>query len=553
MNTNDKITMRSLTIFLLKDGVDPASAWPRLKYARSVSVTGGGSVIGELYLHDPPGTAPKWTSFFDENRNDFAGLYNMSKGAILLMQRNGKWFALCFGNSGHVVERETRVDDFGFRVTLNCVDQIRSVDTNMFDKLGSQARIQASRLGDLADFGFEPEQDLLRAITGVPRDSALGSTMSGRDSLKVSVKAKPEHLGVLLDRYFQEYKSIAYQQKYPWVDQLREVTSKAKIDELNDEMMARIQRRAFDKLWLAVPEIIDWDHVQGFTYLSDSVDERRPLVPDLHIADYCDRVRGGAATLKLETMKGHRIYRHEGDDSVRAAWSVYGCLYCEQELNKQTYLLTNGKWYCLDTDFVADVNRHVGKLVDPTIVLPSYSHKSEAEYCKDVGARNSARYAHMDRKLILHGGGQSKIEFCDLYTDTRQMIHVKRYGGSSVLSHLFHQGGVSGSLWLGDPDFRKKVNAKLPRGHRLVNSAKRPNPEEYHVVFAVVDDQSEQLDTRLPFFSRLSLRNVAKQLLGAGYRVSLVKIDDVTGTRTSRSGGRRGSGSGSASGVGVVP
>lgn len=540
MTTNIKLNTRALTIFLLKDGTtDPLNMLPRLQRPRAIPITGGGNYVGDLYLYDPPSAEPKWTSFFDENKSDFVGLFNMSKGAVLLMQRSCRWFALCFGNAAHLIERDARVDDFGFRVTLNCVNKIRSIDTSMFNKLGSQARIQGSQLGELGDFGFEPEQDLLRAITGAPNDSSLGSSMSGRDSLKISVKAKLADLGGLLDRYLQEYHSTAYRQKYHWVDHIREETNKAKLDELNEKMMDRIRHRTFDKLWLAVPEIIDWDHVQGFTYLSQLVDEKRPLVSDLHISDYCNRVRGGVASLKLDRLKSHRIFRHEGDDSVRVAWSVYSCLYCEQELNGHTYLLTQGKWYCLDTNFVNEINKYVAGLVDSTILLPKYNNISETEYCEDVGKSNTFRYAHMDGDLISHGGGSSRIEFCDLYTDTRQMIHVKRHGASKVLSHLFHQGGVSSSLWLGDPAFRVKVNAKLPSSHQLANPAKRPNPEDYHIVFAVVDDQNEPIDRRLPFFSRLSLRNVAKQLCGAGYRVSLVRIEDVTGIGASQSSASR--------------
>src|SRR2546425_6910223 len=37
----------------------------------------------------------------------------------------------------------------------------------------------------------------------------------------------------------------------------------------------------------------------------------------------------------------------------------------------------------------------------------------------------------------LFRSGYSRVEFCDLYTDSQDIIHIKRYGGSSVLSHLF--------------------------------------------------------------------------------------------------------------------
>src|SRR5439155_10506573 len=111
----------------------------------------------------------------------------------------------------------------------------------------------------------------------------------------------------------------------------------------------------------------------------------------------------------------------------------------------------------------------------------------------------------MDRENISHGGGYSKIEFCDLFSDKRQIVHVKHYGGSSVLSHLFYQGIVSGELFLADADFRTKVNDKLLKSHKLADPFKQPAAKDYEVVFAIISMSPKKLD--LPFFSKVSLRN----------------------------------------------
>jgi uncharacterized protein (TIGR04141 family) len=131
----------------------------------------------------------------------------------------------------------------------------------------------------------------------------------------------------------------------------------------------------------------------------------------------------------------------------------------------------------------------------------------------------------MDRKLIYHGGGQSKFEFCDLYTSDKDIIHVKRYGASSVLSHLFAQGVNSAELFQTDPEFRQKVNAKLPEEYQIPDPLKRPNYGEYRVVYAIVSDIDGDLN--LPFFSKLSLKNARRRMEGFGYNVALSKIDVV--------------------------
>ena len=72
--------------------------------------------------------------------------------------------------------------------------------------------------------------------------------------------------------------------------------------------------------------------------------------------------------------------------------------------------------------------------------------------------------AVMDRKNIRYGGGASRIEFCDLFINKRTLLHVKRYGGSSAMSHLFSQGVVSATLFLQDRDFRQKVQIEAGDG-----------------------------------------------------------------------------------------
>ena len=129
----------------------------------------------------------------------------------------------------------------------------------------------------------------------------------------------------------------------------------------------------------------------------------------------------------------------------------------------------------------------------------------------------------MDKKNIMYGGGQNRIEFCDLYAQGGDMIHVKRYGGSSVLSHLFAQGTMSGELFRTQSDFRGLVNARLPDSHKIPDHTASPDRDEYRVVFAIVSDQRTG-ELTIPFFSRLNLRSAATRLVAYGYRVAIKKI-----------------------------
>lgn len=129
-----------------------------------------------------------------------------------------------------------------------------------------------------------------------------------------------------------------------------------------------------------------------------------------------------------------------------------------------------------------------------------------------------------DKKKVMHGGGHGQVEICDLFSSKRELIHVKMYGKSSVLSHLFAQGFVSGQLIQIDPKFREKVRAQLAPTHReLLKIEPKPEHESFTIIYAVISDAPGS-DLHLPFFSKVNLVNTRKVLRGFGYRVELLKI-----------------------------
>ena len=127
----------------------------------------------------------------------------------------------------------------------------------------------------------------------------------------------------------------------------------------------------------------------------------------------------------------------------------------------------------------------------------------------------------LDQKLV-QSVGRGRVEVCDLYSRDRQFVHVKRYSGSSVLSHLFSQGVVSAQLFLSDRSFRQELNERLPDALRLANPAAAITPSEFEVAFAIVARPKRDLE--LPFFSKVNLRNAAQLLQQLGYLVTLTSI-----------------------------
>jgi uncharacterized protein (TIGR04141 family) len=160
-----------------------------------------------------------------------------------------------------------------------------------------------------------------------------------------------------------------------------------------------------------------------------------------------------------------------------------------------------------------------------SLQLPEYCGGGEGFYNRSVANDYPDRFALLDDKnKIFHGGGHGQVEVCDLLSIDKQLIHIKIYGKSSVFSHLFSQGFVSGQLLQLDAEFRKKVKDKLNLPFMdLIEVESRPMEKEFTIIFAVISDSKGE-DIYLPFFSRVNLNNITKTLKGFGYGVELLKI-----------------------------
>jgi uncharacterized protein (TIGR04141 family) len=208
------------------------------------------------------------------------------------------------------------------------------------------------------------------------------------------------------------------------------------------------------------------------------------------------------------------------DDKAADEWSAWRCVYAETTRDNRVYVLNDRRWYEVYKTFVEQVISDYVATPDYAGELPEYDHDSEKDY-NEAAAVLLGNSCCMDCQTIQHGGGHSKIEFCDILTADHKLIHVKRNNASAQLSHLFAQGAVSGELFVQDPQFREKLNDKLPANHKLADPAAQPDPKDYEIVFGIVVG-SDELD--IPFFSKVSLRNTKRRLKGYGYTVSKKKI-----------------------------
>jgi uncharacterized protein (TIGR04141 family) len=519
----EDVPLVHLTIFLAKVGRKlPADVIQDHEKLVSFPISDDEGPLGTLFVEARSSKPPRWGSFFVP-QVDLMQLGRVSStAAVFYTTVNGRVFLLTFGQGRHLLQPACYEDQFGLRVTLNSIgeNRFRSIDKHTLDSIGRHTRVQASKEAPPSEFGLDIERDLLHAVTGRPTDVSLGSTLSGLDSLHVLVRATLRSLRSLLARYLHQFGLKAYEKKFPWLNQISEVRDAVLREALDKLMLATIARQSFDKCWLAVPEIIEWDKVAGFRYGKGA---KRAIVHEIDFQSFLADSGKSAGELSVEFLDRHDVTAIDDDGVEKYHWSVYRCIYCEVDKSKETYILSSGRWYRIAEDFVAVVNKFYKRIPHYDAELPEYNDATEGDYNKRLAGVPKSQFTLMDARQIPIGGGYSTVEFCDLFSLGNDLIHVKRYGGSSALSHLFSQGLVSGQLFMSDAEFRKEVNARLPASRKFADTRSRPDPRSYRIVFAVVKDEAGK-SLSLPFFSRLNARQAVQTLAGYGYRVTLAKI-----------------------------
>lgn len=515
----------SLSLSLLKVGMTPAAALKDIANLDHYSVKNGTKSIGDLYVARVLANEPRWTRYVKAHvAGAFPKLQNKTASALLFLQAAGRLFAITFGYGRSLLGRDVTEDRFGLTVTLNAVGagSIRTTSKKSLDAFAHHTHTQAIRAGRLPQFGVNLEQDLLQAVTGEPEDAALGVRLVGKDALGVITRATLPQLPALLAQYVSEYGSTKYKKKYPEIDFIAEEQNASIVQALEAKLIKKIVAKDFERLWLAVPEIIDWSAVSGFRY----TEKGSQLYEDLHIVEFLKHVRK-PTTLTVDRLKQRRAYAIYSDGTRPAEdWPVFRCIHFELDHLGNSYVLSGGRWFRLKRDFVKTVDDFINPLLKKTHAFPkSSASEPEGKYNKRVSKALSGHIL-ADRDTLQHGGGHSKIEFCDLFNKRREMVHVKRYGGSGVLSHLFAQGATAAELLLSDNDFRTKLRAKLPASHKALVPAANVRAEDFELVFGIIGRPggTKKLSELIPFFSRVTLRRVAQRLKGFGFRVSVAWI-----------------------------
>lgn len=521
---DEKQRKERLSIYLAKKGAAGDEAILKVEGARPGIVLAVKGADATLYVkREPPNREPPpWTRLFTSRAEVSPDLFGATRsiGAVLVIRCFERTFALSFGSGFHLLKPEAVERDFGLRATLASVgpNKLRSIDRASYEHNPLNSRTQSTTEVDIFDLQMDSELEMLYAVTGASDVPIFGTHVTGRDAFTVSVEVDLDGIPPLLEEALDRA-SRPLPVEFEWVDNIRRVKDSDLCGTLDLYLNELLEEPAEKVLWLGEPEVVDWEGHQGYSFDLRASTLRHVV---LQLAELLAYMEAHGLPRTAEAMKGQSIHINDAEYRAVKTWSAYRCLYAEINVGDEQFILRNGLWFQVDSDFVSAVDSFLAGVEICAHRFPTYDHDREDEYNEFVAGSDQS-FTLMDKKNLQIGGRHDKVEFCDLIRHDGDLVHVKYYRSSGTLSHLFAQGCVAAEAFVRDEEFRSKVNDLLPPPTRLADVKIRPDVGAYRVVYAMATNKS--LPQQLPFFSKITLRNSVKTLRALGFGVQLAAIE----------------------------
>jgi len=470
------------------------------------------------YVHEP-----SWVkSFF--HQTGCWGLQQANSRVVLLktlvLGNEKRTFALTFGYARFLFKDDVLEEQFGLRIVLNSIeqDQLRRIAKASVGSNQKQSDEQLPKSSDISEFGFDINRDLMKNVSGKSDEEMFENSMlTGGDIFSLSVERDITNIDEFLIFCYQRYKETTYKEKFAWIDNIKFVKEKSKIAILNQRLIEEINAENYDKVWMAVPEVVSWENIKEFRISGD--DES---YGDIYIEKVIASLRN--ALTDIGQLQSKRIFaKSSKDDSDNAyEWTAYKCIIAEIDLENQQYCLNNGKWYRIDNSFVTKINSQYCEIdlcEEDFVDCPDGIQ--EDDYNNDLQMSLSGSRLLHTYKISIGGGQGNNIEPCDLLWNNK-IIHVKKNGGSSVLSHLFNQALVAGQAWL-DSGYRTKLRNKMIENGEIDCIPEPFRSSDYEIVIAIINKFSDARP-KIPFFSKVAICFAATNMKNIGYKLKLKNI-----------------------------
>lgn len=573
----------SLNGFLLRSGATPANAWTD-SALESVEIFSwergqlellapddsdilGAAAEGDIIvaLIRRLAAPPSWHAFIRDafNLSGF-GSVRESLGAAVFCAVSAavddgevRWVAWTFGTAGRALRRSAQDPRFGLLAVLNLLvvpllksdnaaqrqsrrrrgPQLREMRYRTTSPYTQQTGHRAAR--DIPVDGFRVDQtsDLVAAVGGSGADPALTtSTLLGGRSLRFRAWiSRPEEMTELASIALERSTATEYREMFSWIDNIRPVDDPVLIRDLRMQLSDEIMRNPDSPFIDAIlpDDLIETGDDRSIRYIlfprERGTGRGNVTLAMAAISRLLGQMRNSGS--EDAGLDASLRFLDESGELIGTA-TVLECISATLKRGDAEFITYDGDFYSVNRTFVSRIDAELCRIPASEIHYPRYGGETEPDYNEMAARDYPNEFVLLDRAMIElpdeHG-----VEAADLVSASGALIHVKRKGKSSVLSHLFLQVANSCEL-LRRSDLAWRQLSSLIRERatdevavatiEAVHAAVQKRQSELEVAFAFLGDWHGKTITSLPLFSRISMVNEARRVSNLGFRPTVAMI-----------------------------
>jgi len=423
-------------------------------------------------------------------------------------------------------------------VAINAVsdNKLRSVEHS---NIGAAIRdfTQAAGRRDLRAFGFDEALDLIRKVSGYTTDEDFADLVTGSRALRFSKKMDLADVPALAADALAIFGQRTYRETaFKIIDFLSPVLD-TELSKKLDERLVEAVRDGSDEFEIALPEILPTS-VGSFRFERAGFSQ---FHPDLSLSLYREELGSNLKTLTSSDIIKHRVAVYSDAGNTRIDhWSVRQSLVGSIVFGNERFALNEGVWYRIDQAYKDAADqlfqrllgtpdsafrplRKIMEAVKKGKKVKTY-YQSEESYNEEIA--KASGYLLLDQQLIEIPEEPGRgIEACDLLDlKGRRFIHVKKSSRqSSLLSHFFKQGGNAARMLRQYHPFRVALVEKVEAlyGTTVARELEKKLSERWTVEFQIADMPRRDGTYNIPFFSKLSLRDEARDMEAMQFDVAV--------------------------------
>ncbi len=514
------------------------------------------------YMLTHVGGKPMWARRLDQAFEGMDRFRSASNRFIIFLPVGQRVFAVCFGYASGALDWNAVETGFGLSLAARTMSDaaIRELKSRRFDVKARTQSVQVPGGGSLRDLDVELEGEFVFRLAGKMADMELdtsgeeldlgidtkGALIAG-DSIAFRAEVDLKSVQAVLDEFLGIVIHSPPSDAFAFVDALKPIKS-------SDSRMDLLEKKLIEILFggeggdpvgssatttggglslasdamisLAPPDELSVADIGILRILKGKGVAERESISLESVVAACKEFRGDRAVRDLRAI---RIEALSMDDTpLGPTLPLLHWLVAELPVDGRRYVLTMGKWFAIDAEFVAKLDSDLASIPDLTneLRIPDWDPEPGGRHLEtpwNARAFKGVDWVTLDTVDLRSGGDE--IEACDQMHRDGHLVHIKRYDRSHTMSHLFAQGTTSAEVLIDDDEYKRAfVQAVRERNPEFVDAAQRA-PES--VVYAIAVSDGRAIPGSLPTFSKVNLRNHCRRLRRAKLRPAVARVNIV--------------------------